>query len=327
MNIPWLLRKGGCVLATVLTIGLVWSMTGAAQHAGQKVLLIDSYHEGYEWSDGIVAGVRSVLKGTGVELKIFRMDTKRNDSEEFKKAASLRAKDAIESDKPDIVIACDDNTSQYIIQPFYKDAALPVVFCGLNWDASGYGYPYKNATGIVEVALIPQLVDNLKTYAKGSRIGFLTSDTETERKEGTWIKKIFKMQFASEEYVKTLAAWKDTFTRMQTETDMLILNSVAGINDWDEAEAATWALAHGRIPSGTTYTWLMPVAMIGLIKVAEEQGEWAAQTALKILAGTSPASIPIVQNKRASVSVNVKLASKAGIVFPSALLKNATVIK
>jgi ABC-type uncharacterized transport system substrate-binding protein len=262
-----------------------------------------------------------------VELKVVRMDTKRNDSEEFRKAAGLRAKEAIESDKPDVLIACDDNATQYVVQPFYKDATLPVVFCGLNWDASGYGYPYKNATGMVEVALIPQLVDNLKTYAKGSRIGFLTSDTETEHKEGAWIKKIFKMQFASEQYVKTFAAWKDAFKQMQTESDILILNSVAGISDWNEAEAATWALAHSRIPSGTTYAWLMPTAMIGLIKVAEEQGEWAAQTALKILAGTSPASIPIVQNKRASMSVNVKLATKAGIVFPAALLKNATVVK
>jgi ABC-type uncharacterized transport system substrate-binding protein len=311
----------------VIAISFVASVADTAQHTGKTVLLIDSYHEGYEWSDGIVAGAASVLKGTGVELKIFRMDTKRNDNEEFKKAAGLRAKEAIGSNQPDLVIACDDNASKYLIQPFFKDAALPVVFCGLNWDASSYGYPYKNATGIVEVALIPQLVDNLKTYAKGSRIGFLTSDTETERKEGIWIKKIFNMQFAPEEYVKTFAAWKDAFKRMQTEADMLIVNSVAGINDWDEAEGAAWALAHGQIPSGTTYTWLMPVAMIGLIKVAEEQGEWAAQTALKILAGTSPASIPIVQNKRASVSVNVKLAAKGGIVFPSALLKNATVIK
>ena len=35
---------------------------------------------------------------------------------------------------------------------FFDDADLPVVFCGVNWDAATYGYPFKNATGIVEVA-------------------------------------------------------------------------------------------------------------------------------------------------------------------------------
>jgi ABC-type uncharacterized transport system substrate-binding protein len=122
-------------------------------------------------------------------------------------------------------------------------------------------------------------------------------------------------------------AWKEAFKRMQGEVDMLILNSAAGINDWNEADAAAFALANSKIPSGTTYAWLMPVSMVGLIKVAEEQGEWSAVTALKILDGASPASIPIAQNKKASVSLNAKLAAKAGIVFPAALLKNATIVK
>jgi ABC-type uncharacterized transport system substrate-binding protein len=315
-----------CAIGIAAVVGFAGSTADAAP-AGKKVLLIDSYHEGYEWSDGIVAGAKGVLASKGVELKIVRMDTKRNGSEEAKKAAAAKVKDAVDSFKPDVLIACDDNASQYVVQPFYKDAALPVVFCGVNWDASGYGYPYKNATGMVEVALIPQVVENLKAYAKGSRIGFLTSDTETERKEGVWIKKLFKMQFASEQYVKTMDAWKEAFKRMQGEVDMLILNSAAGINDWNEADAAAFALANSKIPSGTTYAWLMPVSMVGLIKVAEEQGEWSAVTALKILDGASPASIPIAQNKKASVSLNAKLAAKAGIVFPAALLKNATIVK
>jgi ABC-type uncharacterized transport system substrate-binding protein len=318
---------GTMVWALAIALGLAWGSADVAQAAGKKVLLIDSYHEGYEWSDGIVAGAKSVLNGKEVELKVVRMDTKRNPSDEFKKAAGLKAKEAVEAFKPDVLIACDDVASQYVVQPFYKDVAMPVVFCGVNWDGSGYGYPYKNATGMLEVALIPQLIENLKPYAKGSRIGFLTSDTETERKEGVFIKKIFKMQFASEQYVKTLAAWKDAFKRMQTEADILILNSAAGISDWNEADAASFALANGHIPSGTAYAWLMPVSMVGLIKVAEEQGEWSAQTALKILDGTPPASIPITQNKRSTVSLNAKLAGKAGIVFPAALLKNATVVK
>jgi hypothetical protein len=31
---------------------------------------------------------------------------------------------------------------------------LPVVFVGVNWDASPYGYPTANVTGSVEVELI-----------------------------------------------------------------------------------------------------------------------------------------------------------------------------
>lgn len=314
-------------LATATVLAVVGTATDVAQSAAKKVMLVDSYHQGYEWTDGIVAGVKGVTTAKGVELKVVHMDTKRNPGDAFAKAAGLKAKEAIDAYKPDVLIACDDNASRFIVEPFYKDAALPVVFCGVNWDGAGYGYPYKNVTGMVEVALIPQLVENLKGFAKGTRVGFLTSDTETERKEGVWIKKLFKVQFSSEQYVKTMAAWKDAFKKMQSEADMLILNSVAGITDWNEAEGAAFALENGKIPSGTTYAWLMPVSMVGLIKVAEEQGEWSAHTALKILDGASPASIPIVQNKKASVSLNAKLGAKAGIVFPPALLRNATVLK
>ena len=55
----------------------------------QRVLFIDSYHEGYPWSDGITAGIQGVFEGTNVTLKVHRMDTKRNGSEEFKKKAAL----------------------------------------------------------------------------------------------------------------------------------------------------------------------------------------------------------------------------------------------
>ena len=41
----------------------------------KKVMFIDSYHEGYEWSDGIVAGVKSIL-GDKCDLKVLRRRTK-----------------------------------------------------------------------------------------------------------------------------------------------------------------------------------------------------------------------------------------------------------
>ena len=42
--------------------------TAAANtYTGKRVLCINSYHEGYEWSDGIERGIHSVLDGTGVE--------------------------------------------------------------------------------------------------------------------------------------------------------------------------------------------------------------------------------------------------------------------
>ena len=57
----------------------------AGKYDGKKVLFIDSYHEGYGWSDGITKGIETTLDGSGVELNIVRMDTKRNTDDAFKK--------------------------------------------------------------------------------------------------------------------------------------------------------------------------------------------------------------------------------------------------
>jgi ABC-type uncharacterized transport system substrate-binding protein len=254
------------------------------------------------------------------------MDTKRNGDEKFLKDQILKVKGYIEQTKPDVVIVSDDNAAKAMVAHF-KNTPLPWVFCGVNWDASVYGLPFKNATGMNEVALTVQLVDALKSYAKGSRIGYLTVDTETERTEARYFKNQLKLAFAQEKMVKTFADWKETFRKMQGEVDLILLGNVAGINDWNEAAAAAFVAETVKVPVGAMYDFMMPYAMLGMTKIAEEQGIWAGKTALAILKGTPPSSIPVAANKEAKLYLNVKLASKAGVVFKPELVKNAEILK
>jgi len=71
----------------------------------------------------------------------------------------------------------------------------------------------------------------------------------------------------------------------------------------------------------------MKYALLGITKIPEEQGEWQAGTALKILDGASPSSIPLVKNKRGKLMVNLKIAEKLGAVFSPSVLKNAETTK
>ena len=146
------------LLIVFLGIGL---QTEAQAQQLRKCLFVASYHQGYAWQDGLERGLRSVLEGK-CEIRQFNMDTKRNPSHEFGKKMALEAKARIESWKPDIVIASDDNASKYLVAPYFKDAKLPFVFCGINWTAKEYGYPYSNATGMIEVFPIKQLIKQIK---------------------------------------------------------------------------------------------------------------------------------------------------------------------
>ncbi|MDY6987921.1 MAG: ABC transporter substrate binding protein [Thermodesulfobacteriota bacterium] len=297
----------------------------ASAYGGKKILYVNSYHEGYAWSDEITAGIQSVLKGTDIHLKILDMDTKRNTSEEFKNEAGSAAKRTIDAFNPDIVITSDDNAFKYVIMPYYRDAGLPVVFCGLNWDASIYGAPYKNTTGMIEVALIPQLLEQLRQYTRGDRVGYLAADVLTARKEGEYYRKLFKLAI-QEVYVKTFDEWKAAFVDIQKDIDMLIVGNNAGINDWDDKGAAVFAQKNTKIPTGVIYNWLMPYSLLGFTKVEKEQGEWAARAALRILDGTSPSDIPVVRNKEGNLILNLAIADRLGVVFSLSMVRNATII-
>jgi ABC-type uncharacterized transport system substrate-binding protein len=47
---------------------------------------------------------------------------------------------------------------------------------------------------------------------------------------------------------------------------------------------------------------------------------------LSILDGKSPADIPLTENKKGQLIVNLDLADKLGVVFAPSLLKNAVVL-
>lgn len=296
-----------------------------ADYAGKKIVWVDSYHAGYEWSDGIEAGVQSSLENSGVDLTVVRMDTKRNVDEAFGQQAGLDAKAEIESFNPDVVIACDDNAQKYLVVPYLKDTDLPVVFCGVNWDASPYGYPASNVTGMIEIDLAAQMVDLLIPYAAGERIAYLTGESETERTIfETYNDRFFNDQL-QEVFVTDFDEFKSEYLRLQDDVDMIYMGNNAGIIDWDEAAAEAFVLENATIPSGSINTWMSPYALLIVGKSAAEQGEWAAETALSILDGTTVSDIPLAENKESSLILNLNLADKLDVVFTPSMLRYAEV--
>jgi len=315
-----MLAASGCVMQT--------APDSAAEkpYSGKKALFINSYHEGYEWSDAVQNGAEEVFNQTGVELRIYYMDTKNNPSEEFIKQAALEAKSIIEEFGPDVVITADDNAFKFVIMEYYRDADLPVVFCGLNWDASVYGAPYKNTAGMVEVALIKQMVEHMSEYAKGNKVGFITADVLSEHKNAEYFDKYVEGGLSKEVFVNNFSDWKDEYLKLQEEVDMLILGVSAGIQNWSDEEAEAFVLENIKIPTGVEARWMMPFALIGLTKVPEEQGEYAAETALRIIDGENPSDIPVEENKKGSLMLNLKTAKKLDVGFSAEMLRTAAEI-
>ncbi len=307
----------GIVLLVVLALP-------SNQAIAKKCLFISSYHSGYAWSDGVEKGLRETLKGK-CELQQFDMDTKRHKDEASKKKAALKAKELIDSWKPDVVITADDNAAKYLIQPYYKEHPIPFVFCGINWNVDEYGFPYSNTTGMVEVAPIDALFErakNIQGYAR--RAIYIGAKTLTEEKNLKRFRRAAKKYGISLEdrLVNTTRDWKAAYKEAQ-KFDFVVIGSNSGINDWDEKSVVEFVTSSTSTLSLTNHGWMMPYTILGLTKVPEEHGEWAALAALAILDGAKPTEIPIVSNRKSDIWVNHVILERSGIRFPDSLLRKA----
>ena len=177
-------------------------------------------------------------------------------SVEFGKAAGAKAWSEIQAIAPDVVITSDDNAQKYLVVPFMKNSEIPVIFNGVNWDASAYGFPTANMTGMIEVELPDQLVQLLKGYAQGERLGYITIDTETERK----VVDIYNQRFFNGQmtvyWAKTQEEFKSAFLTAQQEVDILLMGNNAGSDKWVEEEMTQFVMQNTAVPTGSINDWM-----------------------------------------------------------------------
>ena len=308
-------------------LGLLFALlttTAPMSWAEPICLWVSSYHRGYEWNDGVERGIEEALAGK-CRLERFFMDTKRNKEPAFGEAKAAEAVGLIERLDPDVVILSDDNASRYLAVPHLKGGGRPLVFCGINWEPESYGYPWPNATGMVEVAPVLPLLKEIKQAEPfPSRGLYLSSAVVTEQVDAEHYRRLFATAGVEVEVrlVSTMEAWIEGYRDGQ-EYDFLVLGNYAGIDDWDGERAARAAHRHARRITVTNYDWMMPYAMVGKIKMPEEQGRWAGEVAAELLAGAPIGDIPVVTNRRWNLYVNGSLLRRAGIKLDPSLLRSA----
>ncbi len=283
-----------------------------------RCLFVSSYHPGYAWSDGVQRGIELVLRGR-CQLRQFDMDTERHKTPADMEAAARRARALIEQWHPQVVIASDDNAARYLVKSYFRDAAIPFVFCGVNWSVAEYGFPYSNVTGMIEVAPVRAMIREAQMLTgNGDRFYYLSADTATERKNLARFQKVAEALGLGIEYrlVSSRDQWVTAYRQAQ-DYPYLVIGSHAGIADWDFAAARRAIVGHTRRLTVTNQEWMMPVSMLGFTKIPEEQGRWAAEAALAILDGVKPSEIPIIANQRWDLWMNESLWREAGTELPA----------
>jgi len=187
----------------------------------KRCLYINAYHDGYAWSDGIRKALFEELHGV-CTVREELLDSKLHPEPEFLKQRARAIMQVVRDWKPDIVIASDDNSIRWVVQPWLRNSGLPVVFCGLNWSMDEYELPYANTTGMIEVAPIRPLFRQVKRIVRpATHALYIDTDNLTGRKDLERHQRVgsqLGIQVDSR-LVRNLAQWKAALAAGQDHWD------------------------------------------------------------------------------------------------------------
>ncbi len=301
-------------LLGVLMLNAVMPPPPARQ--ARRVFSLNSYHEGYPPSDEAMAAMREGFRRPGFLLREFFLDAKRHPGEGSLRSRAAAALDQIRAFRPEVILASDDDAVKFVVAPYLWHGPVPVVFCGVNWSADSYGLPREHVTGMVEVLPVDDAARMLRRFRPEARRLLVLSEDSTSEKRNTrlmdrrWRRLGFEPEYA---LVSGFKEWKTRFAEAQGRFDSSYLPTSGAIRNWDARQARLRVQRHTRIPSFTCDEFMMDYVSFGVVKIAREQGEWAATAVRRILQGERPSAIPLAENSRSRCVWNEAVARLAGL--------------
>ncbi|OEU66867.1 MAG: hybrid sensor histidine kinase/response regulator [Desulfovibrio sp. S3730MH75] len=159
------------IFTTFALIVLIFlSTVSMAESEKKNILFLNSYQNGYAWSDDILEGAREVLNSSGmvVDMHIEYMDTKRFKSEEFMEILHSYYAFKYKDYKFSAIIVSDNNALNFMLK--YQDSffpGVPVIFCGINDFKPEQIEGKSNYAGVLENPDIGANVELALKFKKG----------------------------------------------------------------------------------------------------------------------------------------------------------------
>ncbi|WP_371322403.1 ATP-binding protein [Dechloromonas sp. ZY10] len=173
------------VLAWLFGLPLLWLpfALAAGELPDAHVLLINSYHPGYAWSDQIEDGLRQGLElpGKRIELSIEYLDAKRFPLSRQQPLLRSLLASKYEGYRPDLIVVSDNAAYEFILQERESlFPGIPVVFCGYNYYRPELRTAFKQLTGVNEAADINATVDTaLAIHPQVRNLAFIISSNDS----------------------------------------------------------------------------------------------------------------------------------------------------
>lgn len=317
----------------IAIISLVFLNVGCAKNS-KKALLIFSYDSEYSWVQEEARGAEDILGNKGIAIEKFYMDTKRHTSRDWGEKAADNAVKKIEEFKPDIVIVFDDNACDLVAKK-YIGQKLPFVFCGMNGEPEDYGFPAENITGVLERELYAESIELLKKLVpKVKKVAMLFDESNTSKKAISQLRNTDLHVEVSEIFsTNDFNEWKAKVRELQTSVDALGVIAYHTLKDKDSKTSLpmeavlNWTLENSKIPDFSINDFTVRDGVLcGVVQSGYQQGKAAAEIALRILNGESPADIPVIAPREGITLVNKRRADDLKIQIPQEVSQSATLI-
>jgi two-component system cell cycle sensor histidine kinase/response regulator CckA len=140
------------LFAVIILINMVPS-TAVSSNEKKRVLVLNSYHEGYSWSDNVMAAIRIEFDKANIDAALFweDMDTKHYQPEDIFPYLDKLYQVKYRNLSFDVIISSDNNALNFLLTR--RDRlfpGVPIVFCGINDYTDALIKGHAEITGVAE---------------------------------------------------------------------------------------------------------------------------------------------------------------------------------
>lgn len=294
------------LLTLVLLGGMAAPLRADHYLPRNRILLLNSYHPGYTWSDGVEAAIRTELARTDNTLEFYveYLDTKHFRSEQIFPDAEAFLLAKYRHRQPEVLIVADDAALQFILPRRSRlFPEVPVVFCGVNDFADAMIAGQARITGVAQDLDMAGTIDLiLRFHPRVKQIAFISDSSETgimnrhrfRQASAPFRERVDFVELSDLAHAELAAALR------HLPADTVILHTTVardrnGLVLSPEASLAMLAENTSHPFYGMLEHSIGDEGVGGIITSAALQGETAAAMALRILHGEPADRIPVVR--------------------------------
>lgn len=314
-----------CVFLLIVVATWPSSVLGSLLNS-PKILIIDSYHEGYTWSDEVISSISSTISQSypKASFTIEHLDTKRFNSPSYIEALPQLYTEKFKDIEFDLVFVSDDNA----IKLLEKTAPTlfsntPIIFSGYNDNKAPAIALDPRVTGVVErIAMQDTLAAAQRLIPDAKKILIINDKTVTGEHNQAQIDALLPLlqKHLEVEVLRDLPL-TDICNRLETLDPKSIVYLVNYFKDnkgtFYATEHTTKSLVEASpAPIFTTYNFFFQNGVTGGVFVSGyQQGKLAAQYGLRILGGTSPKDLPVIADTKYNEMYSSAVLSQFGLPF------------